>query len=95
MPAQLFAAFVVSPTEGLFAVGGWQMEDGLARAKWYRNRAAVIRVTARRATIDEKLNLTALADSFERLADRIEARELASSPDYAGETQIEETAKED
>jgi len=67
------------------------MADDLVRAEWYRHRAAVIRSIARRAlTIETKLNLAALADSFEKLADRVEARELVHAAEHGDVTHIED-----
>ncbi|MGE5269103.1 MAG: hypothetical protein ACM3JG_05455 [Thiohalocapsa sp.] len=51
-----------------------------SRAEWYRRRAATIRSTARRMrSIESRLNMAALADSFDKLAQRLEEREQRSA----------------
>lgn len=51
-----------------------------SRARWYRTRAMLLRSTARRMrSAESRLNLTALANSFDRMAQRIEAREQRSA----------------
>jgi len=51
-----------------------------SRVGKYRNQAAMLRLLAQQSRfLESRERLSALADSFDKLADRIEARETAAA----------------